>query len=424
MKSRRPLTYSLILALAAGATGLATAGEPPPAIAAPPAPMQVAWSPAVQAKPLSKQVENGLAFLVKHQLNDGGWGQGEESANMGSHMQNLAERSNVADTCITLLALIRAGSTPKQGPHAQAINRGLDYVFAQIEKSDADSLSITDVNGTRVQSKLGTYVDTFLASLTLAEAKNHMATPEREARLAKNLDKVLHKIQRNQRDDGGFASDGWAPVLAQAIGGKGLNKAAQKGSAVSAESRKKFETWAERQHDPRGGGFRDEGSAGVGLYAAAATVGTLDESKNTRALEKAEAQRKIADHRPLTVAEVDHAQASINEANAIETAANSAQTTVLKQLDDPSFVAGFGSNGGEEFLSYMLLAESLVAKGGKEWQEWDKSMTANLNRVQNADGSWTGHHCITGRNFVTAAALLVLTADRAQVPIAAKMRQG
>ena len=35
-------------------------------------------------------------------------------------------------------------------------------------------------------------------------------------------------------------------------------------------------------------------------------------------------------------------------------------------------------------------------------------MTANLNRIQNDDGSWTGHHCITGRTFCTSTALLVL----------------
>ncbi len=49
---------------------------------------------------------------------------------------------------------------------------------------------------------------------------------------------------------------------------------------------------------------------------------------------------------------------------------------------------------------------------GKEWEDWDRSVTENLERIQNKDGSWTGHHCITGRTFCTAAALLVLLADR------------
>ena len=43
-------------------------------------------------------------------------------------------------------------------------------------------------------------------------------------------------------------------------------------------------------------------------------------------------------------------------------------------------------------------------------------MTENLERVQNADGSWAGNHCITGRTFCTATALLVLMGDRAPRP--------
>ena len=71
----------------------------------------------------------------------------------------------------------------------------------------------------------------------------------------------------------------------------------------------------------------------------------------------------------------------------------------------------------------MNLAESLVVKGGDEWKRWDSRMTENLNRVQNDDGSWSGHHCITGRTFCTSTALLVLMADRTPVPVPAKTRR-
>ena len=99
---------------------------------------------------------------------------------------------------------------------------------------------------------------------------------------------------------------------------------------------------------------------------------------------------------------------------------NQAQRAVVARLADKQFVAGFGSNGGEEFLSYMNIAESLVVKGGDEWKRWDTEMAQNLNRVQNGDGSWSGHHCITGRTFCTSTALLVLMADRTPVPVQAK----
>ncbi|HWP41161.1 MAG TPA: hypothetical protein VNL70_09565, partial [Tepidisphaeraceae bacterium] len=90
-----------------------------------------------------------------------------------------------------------------------------------------------------------------------------------------------------------------------------------------------------------------------------------------------------------------------------------ATQAVIQRLDDPQFIAGFGSNGGEEFLSYMNIGETLVAQGGQAWTRWDKQMTENLNRIQNDDGSWSGHHCITGKTFCTASALLVLMTDRA-----------
>src|SRR5204863_6372266 len=97
-----------------------------------------------------------------------------------------------------------------------------------------------------------------------------------------------------------------------------------------------------------------------------------------------------------------------------------ATAAVVKQLDQPAFVQGFGSNGGEEFLSFLNISEALLLKGGTSWKKWDKAMTESLTRVQDKDGSWSGHHCITGKTFCTATALLVLLADRAPVPVVAK----
>ena len=70
----------------------------------------------------------------------------------------------------------------------------------------------------------------------------------------------------------------------------------------------------------------------------------------------------------------------------------------------------------------MLVSEALVAKGGAEWKKWDDAITKLIDGVQNQDGSWSGQHCITGRTFCTASALLVLMADRTPVPVAGKFR--
>jgi len=35
-----------------------------------------------------------------------------------------------------------------------------------------------------------------------------------------------------------------------------------------------------------------------------------------------------------------------------------------------------------------------------------------LRKLQNQDGTWAGHHCITSRTFCTAASVMTLTAER------------
>jgi hypothetical protein len=73
----------------------------------------------------------------------------------------------------------------------------------------------------------------------------------------------------------------------------------------------------------------------------------------------------------------------------------------------------FGSVGGEEFFSYLNISDSLKRSGGDEWKKWHSDITQKLLNLQNSDGTWAGHHCITGRVAVTSAAILNLNSDRA-----------
>jgi hypothetical protein len=177
---------------------------------------------------------------------------------------------------------------------------------------------------------------------------------------------------------------GWAPALAHACATKGLNRARQAGLQVRDDVLAKAEGNA-ASAVTGGMAFGGEGAAGVALYAGAKNIAILQDSVNSN-------RARIAEVRQAAGKDL----ARFEEA---EAAHGAAQQAMVNRLDDQQFVAGFGSNGGEEFLSYMNISESLVVKGGAEWQKWDAKMTENLNRVQNQDGSWTGHHCITGRTF-------------------------
>ena len=433
--------------------------EPPPAPADDKAKATsekpVGWTTAVEPKPITPSVKRGLDWLVENQLKDGGWGQGDESKQMGGGSE-LRDKPNVADTSIAALALIRSGSTPSSGPYKDAVAKAVRYVRSQVESSDSASLDVSTVKGTRVQGKLGPNIDTFLASLFLAEAKGRMADPEENKTLDVALNKVIGKIKAHQKDDGTWDNrTGWAPILAQSMAGKGLNRAAQNGAKVDGMLLARAENYAKQQAgqakatavaepgsptvlaaapaagatDVRsfsrrgyiggmGGGMGGAGSAGVELYDRASSLSVLSDSVNSNGILEADLKKKAETSKD--VKEVAEAKESLRRFGEAKKARDQAQKEVVERLEDKSFVNGFGSNGGEEFLSYMNIGESLVLKGGEEWKKWDKSMTENLNRIQNDDGSWSGHHCITGRTFCSSTALLVLLSDRTPVPVQAK----
>jgi hypothetical protein len=408
---------------------------------------------AVKAKPIAEKTQKGLAYLVNQQQASGGWGQGGgwRTATQGGRVEGaeVQDNADVGNTAIAILALIRAGHTPKEGEYAKNVAKGVEFIAAKIDKVDKDSPFVTDVLGTQIQSKIGQYVDTFLAGLVLSELKGKMPDETSEKRLVAALDRTMAKIEKHQKADGTFAGNsGWASVLSQALCSKAINRAAQNGVAIREEVLQRDARLAAAGVDVKKGDFAPAAAAGeaasrtlaggrvvtggaeaasapsdagVNIYKFSAQAGGLQDAVNTTRPAAQQAQRVLAD---AAASSEDKARANetLARARTLEEANEAATNGILKRLDDKAFIAGFGNNGGEEFLSYMNISETLLVKGGKEWQSWDKSICENLHRVQNEDGSWSGHHCITGRTFCTATALLTLMADRAPVPLAAKVR--
>ena len=105
-------------------------------------------------------------------------------------------------------------------------------------------------------------------------------------------------------------------------------------------------------------------------------------------------------------------------------AKNSAKIKAITgQLSNSQFVNGFGSFGGEEFFSYLNISDSLHRSGGPEWDTWNRDIKAKMLKLQNEDGTWAGHHCITGRVAVTSAAILTLLADREPVALSTNTKK-
>ena len=497
----RPLAIAAALGVAgvvgAGyllADGPKPADTPPAAPAATPAPAapaekdaavpvkvteaKVEMRTAVNPKPISGSVKRGLEYLIKTQQEDGGWNQGggwrvNTSGSGRVEGANVEDPSDVGNTCFALLALIRAGSTPTAGDHKDAVRKGLKFILTRVEKADKDSLYVTDVRGTQLQSKIGPYVDTFLVNLVLAELKGKAG--DEEGRLTACLEKTMTKIVKHQTADGGFAGNGgWAPVLSLAICNKGIARAKQNGvvvddrvlarafeqsrvaagqpaavaaapagtapaatptgpaapgtsvpaappaSGAAAGGRASGATALRAAPGPAAGfagglGVGMPGDAGVTLYRFGQAAGNTQDIVNGLRVDGARAREVLKDAK-ASKADKDKAEQKLAELQKAEGENEKVQKQLGENVKNQQFVAGFGSNGGEEFLSFLNISEALVVKGGKEWEEWDTKMTQGMEKAQDKDGSWAGHHCITGKTFCTAGALLVLMADRTPFP--------
>jgi hypothetical protein len=393
----------------------------------------------VKPKPLSDQAKKGLDYLVNQQHEDGGWGQGggwRQGGKSGGRVEGaqVSDPSDLGNTCIALLALLRAGHSPQEGKYANQTARAAEFIFRKIEEADKDSLYVTDVRNTQIQSKIGPYVDTFLAQLVMAELKGKMPDEKGGTRLLAAFDKTMSKIAKHQKADGNFANNqAWASTLSMALCSKGINRAAQNGFAVpqtvlAADQKANTEGLDLAKGEftspaPSGAlGAAVPTDAGVRVYSHSGKAAGLQEAVNT--LKKDEDKnREIVKSPTAPKAEKERAKRDLDRLADGEKAQKAAVDGLIRRLDDKQFIQGFGSNGGEEFLSYMNISETLVVKGGKDWEAWDRGISDALGRVQDKDGGWSGQHCITGRTFCTAAALLTMMADRAPIPVVKNIKK-
>jgi len=329
----------------------------------------------------------GADWLVKNQHADGGWGAGSWGSD------NLQAPSDVATTCYVTLALYRdANGTQK---NRAAIEKGVSFVVNAVETAP-EGPRLNTPQGTQPQYKMGELVDTHFAALMLGEVDGKLS-PELNRKVAIWYDMVLSKVQMTQNTDGSFDSNGWAPVLSSSIAAQSLYTAKVKGKDISDDVLDRSDAYQASLTGGGSGSFDASEGAGVELYAVASGLRGNDQ---TRKREQATGS------------------SSSPTAEVAEASADAAASRVAADADG-RLVAGFGSIGGEEMLSYQLISDTLAENGGETWDQWNQRMGQYLVNLQNADGSWAGHHCITSTVFVTAGAVMTLGAGDAAVSRAA-----
>jgi len=330
----------------------------------------------------------GVDWLVKHQHGDGGWGAGSWGSD------NLQAPSDVATTCYATLALWRdANGTQK---NRDSIEKGVTFVVNAV-KTAPEGPRLNTPQGTQPQYKMGELVDTHFAALLLGEVDGKLS-PGLNREVAIWYDMVLSKVQMTQNANGSFEANGWAPVLSSSIAAQSLYTAKMKGKDISEEVLDRSDAYQAGLAGGGSGSFDASEGAGVELYAVASGLRGNDQ---TRKREKA-------------------AGSPTSEAAQVADASTEAAVTRVAADADGRLVAGFGSIGGEEMLSYQLISDTLAENGGEHWDQWNQRMGQYLVNIQNADGSWAGHHCITSTVFTTAGAVMTLGAGDAAVARAAR----
>ncbi len=280
--------------------------------------------------------------------------------------------ADLSCTAITGLALLSQGNTPRGGKYAREVERLLDIVVqkvVEIPENYRPSQSFT-----LVKRKIGQNADLFLSALFLSQILGDSGTVEQDVRQA--LEKLVRLISETQGKDGTWGNESWAPVLGTVLGWESLRASVSCGLKVEASAElagkalmKNLEAHTEHPQDWMHNFYKEAASIRV-LHSLGYRNDPVFEDAVLRIVK-------------------------------------------LVQEDDRPFVQA----GGEEFLAFSLVTESILQNPRESWKPWYPTVRDKLIRVQNKDGSWSGHHCITARTFCTAAALLTLQAPNRCLPL-------
>lgn len=362
-------------------------------------------------KKVESSVSTALKFIAKAQHQDGGWGAGTH-ANQGE-MNPHAVKPDPATTSMVAMAILRSGSTLEEGTYSAELNKALQFLLKEVEKADKNSSTITNLTGTQIQSKLGANIDVVMTSQFLTNILDSEIKDEKlKARVKDCLTTCVKKIQNAQNSNGSMKGSGWAGVLQSSFANNAVEAAQAKGIEVDDVALEKSRDFQKNNFNHETGEVNTDLGAGVVLYSVSgsARASAKDARKVDEEFKRAKKEGKLKEDAEITtenLEKIGYGRAEAQKASTSYNVYNSAKD--MAQQDNVT--RGFGNNGGEEFLSFLQTGESMIIGKDADWKKWYDKVSGTLLGIQNNDGSWNGHHCITSPVFCTATSVLILTVN-------------
>jgi hypothetical protein len=357
-------------------------------------------------------LSHGLEWMAAAQSSSGGWGSGSHSYQ--EVMDPHAVEADPATTSLVGMALLRNEQSATKGKYSVNFNKAVNYLLKVVEQTPENASNITQLTDRQPQVKLGRNIDVILTAQFFT---NYLQQSQLDAQQKQRVDKALQKcvamIQRTQDSDGSWKDGGWAPVLQSALANNALESAKEAGIKVDDKVLEKSKNYQKKNYDTKTNSAITGKAAGVLLYSvsgsarasakeaqmAEVVVTTAKKNGKLKSTDKVSKENLVKAGMAAPEAEKYIAAYEVNKA-------------ASKRAQDNDVINGFGNNGGEEFLSYLMTGESLVVSGDNDWKKWYDITSGRLLQIQNNDGSWNGHHCITSPVFCTATCLLILSIDK------------
>ncbi len=324
-----------------------------------------------EVTPASLQsAQRGIDFLLKSQHRSGYWG------------VEPGAPPDVATTCMVGLALLGSGDTPTCGRSAEALRRATDFVIMSALDSRTGEMLAGKWTWTIPESKLGHRIHIYFATMFLSQVLG--ASPPGvidEASLREALAKLAARVDETQLANGSWLDQSPEPLITTVLAWMALRSAFSAGITVRNASVDRVLAYVKSCYDPKTATFSDSRFGSGPRYIN--TTGSL---------------------RVLY---------GMGEGDSPE--AKGGQQTLLKKV---TFAQDYGgSAGGEDYLAALFAVEALQLEDGDGWAYYWPRIRDQLVKLQNADGSWTGHHCITGRVFCTATAVQTLQMPYRYLPL-------